>query len=145
VAASFFRDVDYNNPYVYAQPNADVLKVTARVERVSEAYPTRREMPILVVCPGGDYWPLPWYLRSFKNVGWYNDVNEMTISAPVVIASAALEDRLITKLYDLPPPGQKNLYVPLFDTYIELRPMVELRGYITKDLRDEYRQLNAGR
>jgi uncharacterized protein (TIGR03663 family) len=145
VAASFFRDVDYNNPYVYAQPTADVLKVTARVERVSEAYPTRREMPILVVCPGGDYWPLPWYLRSFKNVGWYNDVNEMTISAPVVIASAALEDRLITKLYDLPPPGQKNLYVPLFDTYIELRPMVELRGYITKDLRDEYRQLNAGR
>ena len=38
------------------------------------------------------------------------------------------------KLYELPAPGEKNLYVPLFDTYMELRPQVELRGYVTKDL-----------
>jgi hypothetical protein len=60
-----------------------------------------------------------------------------------VIASAGLEDRLIAKLYDLSPPGKNNLYVPLFDAYIELRPGVELRGYATKDLWDEFQQLNA--
>jgi hypothetical protein len=30
--------------------------------------------------------------------------------------------------------------VPLFDTYTELRPQIELRGYVTKDLWDRFRQ-----
>jgi hypothetical protein len=138
VLASCVPNVDYSNPYVYAHPAADVLKIAARIEQISIASPAGREMTVCVVCPAGDYWPLPWYLRSFKNVGWWNDVNDITTPAPVVIASAGLEDRLIAKLYDLSPPGKKNLYVPLFDTYIELRPAVELRGYVTKDLWDRW-------
>lgn len=138
ILASFPRDVDYGNPYVYAHSTADVLKVAERIEEVSKAHPAGYEMVVFVVCPDGDYWPLPWYLRSFKNVGWFNDVNEIKSPAPVVIASAQLEAELITKLYDLSPPGQKNLYVPLFDNYIELRPQVELRGYVTKDLLDKW-------
>jgi uncharacterized protein (TIGR03663 family) len=143
--ASTICYADLDNPYVYAQPTDDVLKIAARIERVSDAYPSRREMPVFVVCPDGDYWPLPWYLRSFKNVGWWDDVNEISGPAPVVIAWPGFESRLITRLYDLSPPGQKNLYVPLFDAYVELRPGVELRGYITKDLRDQYQQQDAGR
>jgi uncharacterized protein (TIGR03663 family) len=139
ILVSFARDVDYSNPYVYAHPTADVLKVAESIEQVSKAHPAGNQMTVLVVCPQGDYWPLPWYLRSFENVGWYNDVNEIKSPAPVVIAAAQLEAELITKLYDLSPPGQKNLYVPLFDNYIELRPQVELRGYITKDLWDKWR------
>jgi uncharacterized protein (TIGR03663 family) len=139
ILASFTRDVDYSNPYVYAHPTADVLKVAQRIEEISKAHPAGKEMVVFVVCPEGDYWPLPWYLRSFKNVGWYNDVSEIKTPAPVVIASARLETELITKLYDLSPPGQKNLYLPLFDNYIELRPQVELRGYVTKDLWDRWR------
>jgi uncharacterized protein (TIGR03663 family) len=145
VSAGIVRNVDYSNPYVYAHPTADVLRVEKRIEQVSDAYPAKKAMPVLVVCHGGDYWPLPWYLRSFKNVGWYNDVNEVNTSAPVVIAAAQLQGELITKMYDLSPPGKKNLYVPLFDKYLELRPQVELRGYITKDLLDESRQQNSER
>jgi uncharacterized protein (TIGR03663 family) len=136
---------DPDNPYVYVQPTQDVLKIAERIEQVSQAYPTGRQMPIFVVCPDGDYWPLPWYLRSFENVGWWEDVNEISSTATVVIASPAFESRLITRLFDISPPGQKNLYVPLFDSYVELRSGVELRGYITKDLADKYRQLNPGR
>jgi len=136
---------DLSNPYVYSQPTDDVLKIAARIEQVSDAHPARREMPVFVVCPEGDYWPLPWYLRSFRNVGWWDGVNEISGPAPVVIASPGFESRLITRLYDLSPPGQKNLYVPLFDAYVELRPGVELRGYVTKDLWDQYQQQNAGR
>jgi predicted membrane-bound mannosyltransferase len=142
-SAVSFSDPD--NPYVYVQPTDNVLKIAERIEQVSQAYPTGRQMPIFVVCPDGDYWPMPWYLRSFENVGWWEDVNEISSPAPVVIASPALESRLITRLFDISPPGQKNLYVPLFDTYIELRPGVELRGYVTKDLSDKYRQQNPGR
>ncbi|MFH1370160.1 MAG: flippase activity-associated protein Agl23 [Planctomycetota bacterium] len=138
ILTGFASDVDFSNPYVYAHPAPDVLKITQRIEQVSNTDQSGRQMTVLVVCPDGDYWPLPWYLRSFPNVGWYNDVNEIKTPAPVVIAAAQLESELITKLYDLSPPGQKNLYVPLFDNYIELRPQVELRGYITKDLWDKW-------
>ncbi len=140
VLAGFSRDVDYSNPYVYAHPSPDVHKITQRIEEVSKVSPAGNKMVILVVCPDGDYWPLPWYLRSFENVGWFSDVNEIKAPAPVVIASAKIESQIITKLYDLSPPGQKNLYVPLFDNYIELRPGVELRGYVTKDLWDRWRR-----
>jgi predicted membrane-bound mannosyltransferase len=141
--ASFVSYDDTSNPYVYSQPAQDVLKIAARVEQVSEADPTGRKMPVWVVCTAGDYWPLPWYLRSFENVGWWNDVNEIRAPAPVVIAQADLEERLINRLYDVSPPGQKNLYVPLFENYIELRPGVELRGYIIKDLLDNHQKSNA--
>jgi uncharacterized protein (TIGR03663 family) len=138
--AGRFFNIELGNPYVYAHPTKDVLTIARRVEEVSRAYPAGREMPIWVLCPQGDYWPLPWYLRSFKNVGYYNDVNEILLPAPVVIASAGFQDRLIGRLFDISPAGEKNLYVPLFDKGIELRPQVELRGYVTKDLWDQYQQ-----
>ena len=139
ISPGISSEVDFSNPYVYAHPTADVLKVAQRIEEISKAHPAINEMVVLIVCPEGDYWPLPWYLRSFKNVGWFNDVNEIKTPAPVVLAAAQLESELITKLYDLSPPGQKNLYVPLFDSDIELRTQVELRGYVTKDLWDKWR------
>ncbi|UCC22437.1 MAG: hypothetical protein JSW23_11780, partial [Planctomycetota bacterium] len=67
-------------------------------------------------------------------------VDRDTPSAPVIIASPDVEPALLKKLYELPPPGQKHLYVPLFNSYTELRPRVELRGLVTKDLWDSYRQ-----
>jgi len=136
--ANFISFAEPGNPYVYAHPTKDVLTIARRIEEVSRAYPAGRDMPVWVVCPEGDYWPLPWYLRSFKSVGYYNDVNEILSPAPVVIASAGLEGRLITRLFDLSLPGQKKLYVPLFNEGIELRPQVELRGYVTKDLWDQW-------
>jgi uncharacterized protein (TIGR03663 family) len=136
--ASRFFNIDLGNPYVYAHPTKDVLTIARRIEDVSRASPAGSDMPVLVVCPDGDYWPLPWYLRSFKNVGYYNDVNGILSPAPVVIASAGLQDRLIGRLFDIAPSGEKNLYVPLFDRGIELRPQIELRGYITKDLWDQW-------
>ena len=53
-----------------------------------------------------------------------------------IIASSDLEQQIITKLYKLPPPGEKNLYVPLFEKEIWLRPENELIGFIPKDLWD---------
>jgi uncharacterized protein (TIGR03663 family) len=142
--SSRFFNIDLGNPYVYAHPTKDVLTIARRVDEVSRAYPTGREMPVMVVCSDSDYWPLPWYLRSFKNVGFCNDVNEIRFPAPIVIASANLQDGLISRLFDISPAGQKNLYVPLFEKSIELRPQVELRGYITKDLWDDWQSSMSG-
>jgi len=57
-------------------------------------------------------------------------------AAPVIIISPKLETDMIKKLYELPPPGKKNLYLPLNDTVTELRPGVELNGYVVKELWD---------
>ena len=52
----------------------------------------------------------------------------------LVIASPQVETELIEKLYQLPPPRQKNIFFPLFESYQELRPQIELRGYIIREL-----------
>ncbi len=134
---------DSRNPYVYAHPTTDVFTMVQRVEEIAHVHEDGHNMHIQVICPGSDYWPLPWYLRSFAKVGWWDKVNENVPSASVVIASASVEQELIRKLYELPPPGKKNLYVPLFDTYMELRPQIELRGYVRKELWDRFQQSQA--
>ena len=131
---------DPSNPYVYAHPTTDVFDITKRIEEVARAHPDGHNIYIQVICPAGDYWPLPWYLRSFPNTGWWNDVDENIPAAPVIIASPSVESALLKKLYELPPPGKKTLYVPLFDSYTELRPQVELLGLVTKELWDSYQQ-----
>ncbi len=131
---------DSRNPYVYAHPTTDVFAIVGRVEAIAKVHEDGRNINIHVICPQHDYWPLPWYLRSFPNVAWTDAVADDVISAPLIIASPKVEQELLAKLYQLPPPGKKNLYVPLFDTYTELRPQVELRGYVTKDLWDRFKQ-----
>jgi len=130
------------NPYVYAHTSPDIYSIVQRVKNVAVAHPDGRRMPIQVICPGHDYWPLPWYLRSFSKVYWWSEIGENELPAPVIVASPSLEPAL-REFFDRPPPGKKNLYVPLFDKYVELRPQVELRGFVTKDLRDSYQQFQA--
>jgi uncharacterized protein (TIGR03663 family) len=134
---------DTRNPYVYAHTVNDVFAITQRIEDVARTLPDGHDMNIQVICPGDDYWPLPWYLRSFPRVHWYSGLDNDEPAAPVILASPGVEPALMRKLYELPPPGQRNLYVPLFDSYMELRPRVELRGYVRKDLWDNYQQRQA--
>lgn len=138
--ADYKYPADTANPYVYGHTSPDIYPIVDRIEAVAQIAPQGRDMNIAVICPAHDYWPLPWYLRSFSRVRWLDRVTDQIAGCDLVMASPALEDELIEKLYQLPPPGQKNLYVPLFDTYLELRPAVELRGYLTSDLQQ---RLNA--
>jgi len=131
---------DSCNPYVYAHPVTDVVAIARRVKRIAQVHPDGFEMHIQVICPEDDYWPLPWYLRSLARVGWWNKVDEDVPAASVIIASPSVEQELMKKLYEMPPPGKKNLYVPLFNSHTELRPQVELLGFVTKDLWDRYQQ-----
>ena len=48
------------------------------------------------------------------------------------------------RLYEVPPPGERELYVSLFDRPVELRPGVELRGYVASGLLERFRRLEAG-
>jgi len=129
---------DSTNPYVYAHPVSDIYQVASRVEELTAVHPDGQNMYIEVIFPNDDYWPLPWYLRGYPNIAWWKEVNEKTPAAPVILASPSVEKDLVRKLYEYPPPGERNLYVPLFDSYVALRPQEEIRGYVRKDLWDEF-------
>ncbi len=143
-AQAYFLNYKYytapSNPYVYAHPTKDVFDITQRIEEVARTNPDGHNIYIQVICPAGDYWPLPWYLRSFSNVGWWNNVDENVPAAPLIIASPEVVPALRKKLYELPLPGERTLYVPLFDSQVELRPGVKLQGFVTKDIRDRLLQ-----
>lgn len=126
---------DSSNPYVYAHTSTDVYHMTGQIEEVAAKHPEGKSLYIQVVAPDHDYWPLPWYLRKYNHVGWWNQVDVETPLAPVIIASPVFEEQLIEKMYKFPEPGERYLYVPLFNEGSELRPGTRLNGYIRQDIR----------
>jgi uncharacterized protein (TIGR03663 family) len=126
----FFADT--RNPYVYAHTHPDVVEVAERIDEISEVHPAGDGMFIQVIYPG-NFWPLPWYLRRFSNVGWFSGVDEQAPLAPVIVFSAAIDQDLRKKLSEL-----NVTYVPLFNAYKQLRPRIFLRGLVAKDLWDRY-------
>ena len=129
---------DTTNPYVYAHTSTDIFSIVDRISEVAKVHPDGANTHIQVICSEDDYWPLPWYLRGFGNVGWWNAVDMNAPAAPIIIASPNFEGQLVKKLYEAPPPGQRHLYVPLFDSPAQLRPGVELIALVRQDLWDAY-------
>ncbi|RPJ84935.1 MAG: TIGR03663 family protein [Acidobacteria bacterium] len=140
-AASYRFEADPRNPYVYAHTSTDVFDIARRVDALSLAHPQGRAMPIEVISRE-NLWPLPWYLRRFSNVRWQTGSLDGPGNAPVILLTPEMEGELVRKLYELPPPGERELYVSIFDAPVELRPQVEVRGYAAKTLWDGY-QLSA--
>jgi uncharacterized protein (TIGR03663 family) len=128
--ANFRYEDDPVNPYVYSHPGDDVSQIAAAAIRAVQ----QGSSPLQVVCSGDDYWPLPWYLRALPHVGWWSGVGEGFVPTSVILASPEFEPALLKRIYDAAPPGERNLYVPLFDRPMFLRPGKELRGYVTLDL-----------
>jgi uncharacterized protein (TIGR03663 family) len=139
-AQSWFLNFNYAsspvNPYVYAHTSTDIFQMTEAVKKAALASNEDMEMPVYVIAAGGDYWPLPWYLRNHTQIGYWSEVDPSVCNIPVILANAQLEQELLGVLYSVPKPGQKNLYVPLFEKKLQLRPGVEWRGYIRQDLWD---------
>ena len=125
---------------MYAHTGKDVFVIAGRVEGIARAHPLGHSMPIQIISRE-NLWPLPWYLRRFSAVRWWNGVSPQAASAPLILASPDMEPALARKLYELPPPGQRELYMNIFDRPVELRPGVELHGYAAKTLWDDYLQL----
>jgi hypothetical protein len=120
--------------------SVDIFNIVGKIKKVASAHPDKQDMYIQVIFPDHNYWPLPWYLRDFKNVAYQNKVDSTLPTAPIIIVSPEVKNELLNKLYELPPPGNKNLYIPLFPERVQLRPGVDVIGFITKDLKDILQQ-----
>ena len=69
----FAEPADENNPYAYAHTVEDLLGLPARIEELSR----QRNLPqprISVIA--ADAWPLPWYLRKYSQVGYWQPGQE---------------------------------------------------------------------
>jgi uncharacterized protein (TIGR03663 family) len=141
-AGSFRFASDPRNPYVYAQTGVDVNRVAGRVRELTRAHPEGSGMPIQVFSRE-NLWPLPWYLRGLSGVEWWTGVSDDAPIAPVILLTPEMESALVRRLYDLPPPGERELYMRIFEDPVWLRPGVELRGYAAKSLWDDFRRLEA--
>ena len=120
---------DPANPWVYAHTGKDVFTIVQKVELLASSYPGGRSTLPIAIVSRENLWPLPWYLRRYPRVQWWNGVSKTAPTAPVYLITPDMEPALTRRLYDLPPAGQRDLYQNLFDQPVELRPGVELRGF----------------
>jgi predicted membrane-bound mannosyltransferase len=113
-----------NAPQVwsYAATSTDVFRMADRLRSIE---PSAR----IQVISSRNLWPLPWYLRRHHNAGWRKDVPQDGL-APIILCTPEVEDSLVHAMYELPPPGQRYLYRPMFEQPVILRNGVELRGYV---------------
>jgi uncharacterized protein (TIGR03663 family) len=115
--ASTTYAADPRNPYVYAQTSPDLLNLARKVEALARVHPRRNEMLVKVIASDDDYWPLPWYLRNLKQIGWMNQLPADPY-APVMIVSADLRAGL----------DEKKTHLMI--GYFQLRPQVFLEVYV---------------
>ena len=59
---------DQSNPYVYSHTTRDLIRFVGNVRDAVAQHPDGTAVTIKVITP--EYWPLPWYLRDFPNVGY---------------------------------------------------------------------------
>jgi len=130
--ASFVYPTDRRNPYVYAQTVPDLLNLVHRAEGLTGVAPAGYETIVKIIAPDSDYWPLPWYLRRFKHLGWYEKLPDDPF-APIVVVASKLDARLDEKsdrrwimvgLTELRPGRFFELYVELelWKKYVETLP-----------------------
>ena len=128
---------DQTNPYVYGHTSTDIYEMVGAVEKAAVASEYGKEAVVYVVADGDDYWPWPWYLRGYSNVGYSAKVSDEVCGAQIILCDSGSKDEVIETLYGVPAAGEKYLYVPLFDEESELRPKVEWCGMVRKDLYDK--------
>jgi uncharacterized protein (TIGR03663 family) len=79
--------INYDNDnryyvYVYAHTRRDTLKLVDEINKIAERTHQGSETGVTIVSP--DYWPLPWYLRDYKRVGYHGRMT--TSNESIIIA-----------------------------------------------------------
>ncbi len=94
-ANSFKYCASERNPYVYAQTLHSVVDLADWLRQIAALHPAGRDMVIKVMVE--NCWPLPWYLRDFGRVGYWEGVPQSP-EAEAVIASSRYQAELERRL-----------------------------------------------
>jgi uncharacterized protein (TIGR03663 family) len=79
--------INYDNDnryyvYVYAHTRRETLRMLDEINKIAARTHQGDDTGITIVSP--DYWPLPWYLRDYKRVGYHGHMNPS--NEPIIIA-----------------------------------------------------------
>ncbi len=80
-----FLNYDNDNRYyvyVYAHTRRETLKLVDEINKLAQRTHQGDQTGITIVSP--DYWPLPWYLRDYKRVGYFGHMSQS--NEPIIIA-----------------------------------------------------------
>jgi uncharacterized protein (TIGR03663 family) len=80
-----FFNYDNDNSYyvyVYAHSRREMLKLVEEINQAAQRTQQGADTGITIVSP--DYWPLPWYLRDYRRVGYHGRMTAST--EPIIIA-----------------------------------------------------------
>jgi uncharacterized protein (TIGR03663 family) len=72
------------NPFAYVPTRNDLESLAPWLEQLREIAPGATVEPIAVI--GSDYWPLPWYLRPFGQIGYWPEPPPDLAKMPLVFA-----------------------------------------------------------
>jgi predicted membrane-bound mannosyltransferase len=95
----FLQPADEANPYAYAHTSDDILGLPVEIEQLGRQSAIR-EPRIAVIAR--DAWPLPWYLRHFSQVGFWQPGQQVG-EADFYITSTEAADQYADRLHDFRP------------------------------------------
>jgi uncharacterized protein (TIGR03663 family) len=95
----FVNPADEKNPYAYAHTGEDLLRLPGRLEELARQ--DKFSNPRIAVV-AADAWPLPWYLRKFSQVGFWQPEQE-TVAADFFITTTDVSGKLAERLKDFRP------------------------------------------
>ena len=104
------------NPFAYVPTRNDVETLERLLKQLRQISPSGGLEPIGVI--GTEYWPLPWYLRSFEKIGyWPTPATDLT-PLPLVFAMPEVEEAVAVSLQEthtaLPRGLRAGVAVTLF-------------------------------
>ena len=130
IAANQGFENDARLPYAYVSTSRDLVSLEAWLMQLVEMTPEIEDQTVAVV--GNGYWPLPWYLRMFNSIGYWDQPEVNMIDAPFVFVvedSVQTTNALLSDSHVAFPRGLRanvsmTLYLrkDLWKKWIETRP-----------------------
>ena len=130
IAANQGFENDARLPYAYVSTSRDLVSLEAWLMQLVEMTPEIEDQTVAVV--GHAYWPLPWYLRMFNSIGYWDQPEVNMIDAPFVFVvedSVQTTNTLLSDSHVAFPRGLRanvsmTLYLrkDLWKKWIETRP-----------------------
>ena len=120
---SFVHFADPENPFVHSPTQAKITELVDMIEELTQVAPEGRDVEIRVIWHDNYYWPLPWYLRGFQRVGYWNHVPDKA-AAPIIISSPQVDEQLYAQL-------ERTHYAPY---YYGVRHNVLVQLWVRDDL-----------
>jgi uncharacterized protein (TIGR03663 family) len=120
---SFVHFDDESYAYVYAHTKRDFHELIAQMEQIAARTGDKYNAGIDVAVENQEYWPLPWYVRDYKHIGYNGRVAETNDAVILVKTSQVGEVESLL--------GSR--YVRVGGVY-QLRPGVDLALFGRRDL-----------